>query len=194
MASLTSGPAPPVKGENSPQTPDPWRWWVCALLLLATTLSYMDSTALNQTAVRLARAFQMDEEHYGNLEMAFRLAFAGGTLFCGWVVDKGGVRWVYPVCVAGWSAVGFLTGFADSYATLFLCRFLLGLFEGGNWPSGIRTVRQIMPVAERSLGNSLFQSGTALGAIVTPVIVLACVRWTDPGEPARLAHVALGGP
>jgi ACS family hexuronate transporter-like MFS transporter len=153
----------------------------------------MDSTALNQLAVRLSRAFRMDEEDYGNLEFAFRFAFAFGTLFCGWVVDKGGVRWVYPICVAGWSAVGFLTGFADSYAMLFLCRFLLGMFEGGNWPSGIRTVRQIMPIAERSLGNSLFQSGTALGAIVTPLIVLACVQWADPHEPARVARVATFG-
>src|SRR5262249_1717842 len=126
---------------------------------------------------------QMDEEDYGNLEFAFRFAFAFGSLFCGWVVDKGGVRWVYPICVAGWSAVGFLTGFADSYAMLFLCRFLLGLFEGGNWPSGIRTVRQIMPIAERSFGNSLFQSGTALGAIVTPVIVLWCIRFAGPENP-----------
>src|SRR5262245_6782371 len=154
MAPLTSDPSP---------KPDPWRWWVCGLLLCATTLGYMDSTALNQLALRLSVAFQMDEGHYSKLEFAFRCAFAFGSLFCGWVVDKGGVRWVYPICVAGWSAVGFLTGFADSYVMLLLCRSLLGLFEGGNWPSGIRTVRQIMPIAERSLGNSLFESGTALG-------------------------------
>jgi ACS family hexuronate transporter-like MFS transporter len=153
----------------------------------------MDSIALNQTALRLSLAFQMDEEYYSNLEFAFRFAFAFGTLFCGWVVDKGGVRWVYPICVAGWSAVGFLTGFADSYTMLLICRSLLGMFEGGNWPSGIRTVRQIMPIAERSLGNSLFQSGTALGAIVTPLIVLVCVQWVDPGEPARVARVAAVG-
>jgi ACS family hexuronate transporter-like MFS transporter len=177
-----------------PPKPDPGRWWVCALLLCATTLSYMDSTALNQMAVRLADAFRMNETMYGNLEVAFRFAFAFGTLFSGWVVDKGGVRWVYPICVAGWSAVGFLTGFADSYAMLFLCRFFLGMFEGGNWPSGIKTIRQIMPIAERSLGNSLFQSGTALGSIVTPAIVLVCIRfagWENP-DAWRLPFQVIG--
>jgi ACS family hexuronate transporter-like MFS transporter len=70
---------------------------------------------------------------------------------------------------------------------------MLGLFEAGNWPCGIRTVRQVMPAAERSLGNALFQSGTALGAVVTPYIVLICIQWADPGEPVRHAHFAVGG-
>jgi ACS family hexuronate transporter-like MFS transporter len=163
--------------------PDPWRWWVCGLLLLATTLGYLDNMALNQLSVRLSHAFQMNNEQYGNLESAFRLAFAVGTLLTGWMVDRGGVRWIYPIAVAGWSAVGFLTGFADSYAMLFVCRFLLGLFESANWPCGIRTVRQIMPVTERSLGNSLFQSGTALGAIFTPIVVKQCLKVAGPDDP-----------
>ena len=50
-----------------------------------------------------------------------------------------------------------------------------------------------MPPAERSLGNSFFQNGTAIGAVVTPLIVLFTVEWIDPGFSARLAHYALGG-
>ncbi len=171
--------------EPTPNTnrPDPWRWWVCGLLLLATTLGYLDNMALNQLSVRLSRAFQMNNEQYGNLESAFRLAFAVGTLITGWLVDRGGVRWIYPIAVAGWSAVGFLTGFTDSYAMLFACRFFLGLFESANWPCGIRTVRQIMPASERSLGNSLFQSGTALGAIITPLVIVQCLKVTGPDDP-----------
>jgi ACS family hexuronate transporter-like MFS transporter len=76
------------------------------------------------------------------------------------------------VAVVGWSVAGFLTGYTDTYWALFGCRFLLGVFEAGNWPCGIRTVRQVMTRDERSLGNSVFQSGTGLGAIVTPPIIL----------------------
>ena len=173
--------------------PSPWRWWVCGLLFLATTLNYMDRVALNQLALRIQLAFGLDNRDYSRLETGFVLAFGVGTLFFGWLVDRVSVRWVYPLAVFGWSAAGFLTGFAPGYWTLFACRIGLGLCEAGNWPCGIRTTRQVMAPAERSLGNSLFQSGTAIGAVVTPFIVLACVTWADPGEAERNAHLAVGG-
>jgi ACS family hexuronate transporter-like MFS transporter len=183
-------PAPDLA---QPATPSSWRWMICGLLMLATTLNYMDRIALNQTAVRIQQAFGLSAEQYGWLEGGFSFAFAVGTLTTGFIVDRIGVRWVYPVVVTGWSVAGFLTGFAPGYTALLGCRVMLGLFEAGNWPCGIRTTRQVMAPKERSLGNALFQSGTALGAVVTPYIVLVCLHWADPAEPSRMAHHALGG-
>lgn len=173
----------PAAAEGPAVAPSPWRWWVCGLLLLATTLNYMDRVALNQTAARIREAFSLSNEEYSRLESGFSIAFAFGTLFFGWLVDRVSVRWVYPAVVLGWSAAGFLTGFADTFWQLFACRLMLGGFEAGNWPCGIRTVRQVMPPSERSLGNSLFQSGTAIGAVITPLIVLQCLLWVGPDSP-----------
>jgi cyanate permease len=54
---------------------------------------------------------------------------------------------------------------------LLWCRMLLGFFEAGHWPCGIRTTRALLDARERSLGNSVLQSGTSLGAIVAPLIM-----------------------
>ena len=80
-----------------------------------------------------------------------------------------------------------------SFWMLLTCRFMLGLFEAGNWPCGIRTIRAVLPPEERSFGNSLFQSGTALGAVITPLLVLSCslgrsgespdASWRSPAAP-----------
>jgi ACS family hexuronate transporter-like MFS transporter len=153
-----------------------WRWWVCLLLMLATVINYMDRMALNQMAVEIKAAFGMNDAQYGWLEGVFSLAFAIGAVGTGYVVDRASVRWVYPLMVVGWSFAGILTGFAGSFWMLLTCRFLLGLFEAGNWPCGIRTTKAVLAPAERSFGNSLFQSGTALGAVVTPLMVLAILR------------------
>jgi MFS transporter, ACS family, hexuronate transporter len=161
----------------------PWRWAVCALLLLATTLNYMDRVALNQLSVRISAAFHLSNTDYGQMESVFSIAFAIGTLATGWLVDRKGVRWIYPIAVAGWSLSGFATGFVDSFGLMLVCRFSLGFFEAGNWPCGIRTIRQVMPPEQRSFGNSLFQSGTAIGAIVTPFVILLCLRWFDANDP-----------
>src|SRR5436309_15190001 len=105
-------------------TPDPaptaapvsaWRWWVCALLFLATTLNYMDRIALNQMAVRIQTALSLDDVQYSRLESGFSLSFALGALLTGFVVDRVSVRWVYPFMVLGWSAAGVLTGYATGF-------------------------------------------------------------------------------
>lgn len=154
----------------------PWRWWVCILLMLATVVNYMDRIALNQMADPIKRAFGLNNTQYGWLESVFSITFALGAVLAGFIVDRKSVRWIYPLAVLGWSAAGFLTGFASTFAMLLLCRALLGLFEAANWPCGVRTTRAIMAPEERSLGNSLFQSGTALGAVITPMLVLVILQ------------------
>jgi ACS family hexuronate transporter-like MFS transporter len=184
---MNPSPLPP------PPPVSPWRWWVCLLLMLATVINYMDRMALNQLGVRIQSSLGIDDEQYSWLEGAFSAAFAVGAVCTGFVVDRAGVRWVYPFMVLGWSAAGVLTGFSSGFWMLFMCRFMLGLFESGNWPCGIRTTKAVLRPDERSLGNSLFQSGTAFGAVITPLVVLAILRWADPGEPHRHAVMAVTG-
>lgn len=167
--------------------PSSIRWWICGLLLLATTLNYMDRVALNQTSVEVKKAFDLNADDWGKIEAAFSVAFAIGTISAGWLVDRVGVYFVYPALVVGWSVAGFLTGFSNGFSSLLAFRFLLGLFEAGNWPCGIRTTCQVLPPEERAFGNSLFQSGTAIGAIVTPFIVLGCIYFVGPENPDRCA-------
>src|SRR5436305_9821350 len=152
-------PSPPVSA---------LRWWVCALLFLATTLNYMDRISLNQMAVRIQTALHINDQQYGWLESGFSFSFAVGAILTGFIVDRVSVRWVYPLVVLGWSAAGVLTGYATGFWWLLGCRVALGLFEAGNWPCGIRTTQAGLRPEERSFGNSLFQCGTAVGAVVIP--------------------------
>lgn len=161
--------------ENAEQSSRWFKWWICVLLLLATTLNYMDRQTLSQTGVRIKAQFQLSNQEFGYLEGAFNAAFAIGALGIGWLVDRGNVRVVYPLVVVCWSLAGFAAGFAPSFMFLLICRFSLGLFEAGNWPCGITTVRRVLKPEERTLGNGMFQSGTALGAIVTPLVVNLCL-------------------
>ena len=166
-----------MANDDESTRPSPLRWWVCGVLLLATTLNYLDRFSLNLLATEIQRSFDFDDYYYGWLEGAFQISFGLGALLFGVIVDRFGPYRVYPLAVIGWSAAGFLTGYVDSYATLFACRMMLGIFEAGNWPCGIRTVRQVMTRDERSLGNSIFQSGTGLGAIFTPLVITACLTY-----------------
>ena len=78
-----------------------WKWYVCGLLLLATTINYMDRVTLANASVRVTKEFGLSEEQYGNLELIFGWAFAAGSLVFGLLADRVRVYWLYPVVLAG---------------------------------------------------------------------------------------------
>ena len=78
------------------------------------------------------------------------------------------------------SAFGF--GFA---------RFFLGLGEAGNFPAAIKTVAEWFPKKERALATGIFNSGTNIGALVTPLVV-PWITFTWGWQAAFIATGALG--
>lgn len=170
-----------------------WKWKVCGLLLLSTMIMYMDRQTLAVVAVRVTQSLDLSNEQYGNLERAFGLAFAFGSLLFGALADRANVRWVYPIALIGWSISGILTGFSRSYEELLACRTMLGVFESGNWPCALVITQRLLARSDRSLGNSILQSGASIGAMVTPVAVLGIFYLADPGESERLAQLGVSG-
>jgi MFS family permease len=169
-----------------------WKWWVCGLLLLATMLNYMDRLTLNLTAKLVRDTFGLNLQDYGQLESAFAVAFAVGSITFGWLADRVNVRWLYPMALLGWSAAGFAAGLVESFGQLLLCRFWLGLFEGSNWACALRTTQRILPPAQRAMGNSILQSGAALGAVITPLLVMYLVS-DDDRQSWRSVFLVVGG-
>jgi ACS family hexuronate transporter-like MFS transporter len=178
-----------------------WRWSVCGLLLLATMLNYMDRQTLSQLATTICTEYGLNNEQYGRLDSGFSYAFAFGALFFGFVVDRMRPYWLYPLVLVGWSLAGIATAHAarigalllgddasaseQAYAGFMACRVTLGFFESGHWPCALVTTQAILHRKDRSFGNSILQSGAALGAIFTPLVVLALRRdepggWQDP--------------
>ena len=56
---------------------------------------------------------------------------------------------------------------------------LLGLFEAGHWPCALKTTQHILSRKDRTMGNSILQSGATIGAMLTPFVVEAIYR-TEP--------------
>jgi ACS family hexuronate transporter-like MFS transporter len=155
----------------APNRPLSWKWIICGLLLLASAINYMDRQTLANAAVRITKEFQLTQAQYGNIEAVFAYAFAAGSVIFGWLADRFSVRWLYAVVLTMWSLTGLATGFVRNEQELLWCRMLLGFFEAGHWPCGIRTTRALLDARERSLGNGVLQSGTSIGAIITPLIM-----------------------
>ncbi len=167
-----------------------WAYGVCLLLLLATVINYLDRQALTLISPRIMTELKLDNEMYGWLETGFSLAFAVGLTVLGIGADRFNLRWFFPLVLLAWSAMGFATGLVSTYLGLVVCRTLLGFFEAGNWPCGIRVIQKVLRPEERPMGNGLLQSGGAIGAMLTPIIV----PWFMTDEPGswRLAFQVIG--
>ena len=162
-----------------------WRWMICGLILLATMLNYMDRQTLSQAATDITKELNLSNQAYGNIELAFGIAFAAGGIVLGFAADRISLRWLYPAVLIAWSAAGFATGWARGYQDLLVCRILLGFFEAGQWPCALAASQRLLSRSDRALGNSLIQSGASIGAIITPLVVQAMVSdipgsWRGP--------------
>ncbi len=51
-----------------------------------------------------------------------------------------------------------------------LARIVLGLGEGGNFPTCIKTIATWFPVRDRALATGIFNSGSNIGAMLAPLI------------------------
>lgn len=158
-----------------------WRWYICGLLFMATTINYLDRQTLSVTAKRIQSEFQLNDEQYGKLEFAFGIAFAIGGFTFGFLADKFGVYWIYPAVLLLWSLMGVLTGFVENYEQLMLCRTFLGFFESGHWPCALKTTQRILSRQDRGFGNSLLQGGTSIGAVTIPLLMNALLT-DEPGS------------
>ncbi|MCC6233421.1 MAG: MFS transporter [Verrucomicrobiales bacterium] len=165
------------------------RWMVCGLLLLASAINYMDRQTLASAAVRVTREFQLSQEQYGILESWFGYAFALGSLVFGFLADRFSLRWLYASVVLFWSITGIVTGFTSTYQELLTCRAVLGFVEGGHWPCAVKATRALLEPRDRALGNGVLQSGTSIGAIITPLL-MSQLMTSEPGS-WRLAFQAV---
>ena len=160
------------------------------LLLLATTINYMDRVTLAGASVRVTHELGLTDAQYGDLEVAFGWAFAAGSLVFGFLADRLRVYFLYPAVLVGWSLMGMATGWSHGFGALLTCRMMLGFFEAGHWPCAVKTTFALLNERERTMGNSVLQSGASIGAVITPQILRMLM--TDQAGSWRTPFIAVG--
>jgi len=155
----------------TPATRPSYRWTICALLFVVTTINYVDRQVLGILAPTLQRELHWSESQYGDVVSWFSLVYAFGFLIAGRWLDRVGVRRGFATAVVVWSLAAIGHAFARTTAAFSAARALLGLGESANFPGAIKTVAEWFPKEERALATGIFNAGTNTGAIVTPLLV-----------------------
>lgn len=155
-----------------------YRWRVCAMLLAATTISYIDRQVLGVLAPFLQEKIGWTELQYSSIVTAFQAAYAMGLLCAGAVIDRFGTRIGYALAIGIWSLAAMSHSLATGVISFAAARFALGLGEAGNFPAAIKAVAEWFPQRERALAAGIFNSGSNIGAIVAPLMVpIVAAQW-----------------
>jgi len=148
-----------------------FRWVICGLLFLGVTKNYMDRQVLGVLKGPLQHEFGWNEIDYGNLVFTFQAAYALGMIFVGRLIDRLGTRIGYAVAMVFWSMASMGHAVAFSLSGFVAARFALGFGEAGVFPASLKCVAEWFPKKERALATGIFNAGTNIGAIVTPLLV-----------------------
>ncbi|MEP6748587.1 MAG: MFS transporter [Bacteroidota bacterium] len=168
-----------------------YRWTICALLFVATTVNYLDRQVLSLLEPFLADKFHWTNTDYANITAVFQFVYAFSMLFAGRVIDKLGTKKGYSLAIVIWSlgaivhalaipigegistVLGWvgITAFSVSVLGFMFSRSVLAFGESGNFPSAIKATAEYFPKKERSLATGIFNSGTNIGAILAPLTV-----------------------
>jgi ACS family hexuronate transporter-like MFS transporter len=150
-----------------------YRWTICALIFVATTINYLDRQVIGILKPLLESDLNIGEAEYGYIVTCFQLAYAFGMVIAGRLVDRYGTKIGYGVSVLMWSFAAMGHALAKGALGFGFWRALLGVSESGNFPAAIKTVAEWFPKRERALATGIFNSGTNIGAVVAPVLVPA---------------------
>lgn len=157
--------------KTSGRTTGFYRWKICAMLFLATTINFVDRQVLGILAPQLQKEFNWTDSEYGFIVSSFQAAYAIGFLLMGHLLDKIGTRLGAMIAIGFWSMATMMHALVASLFGFAAVRFLLGLGEAGNFPSALKAVSEWFPKKERALATGIFVSGASVGAIVAPLTV-----------------------
>ncbi|MEO1596424.1 MAG: MFS transporter [Pseudomonadota bacterium] len=168
------------------------RWIIVTLVAIATVINYIDRGALAVLWPEISAELGLSKTDYAIIINVFTFAYAFGQTLFGKIFDWIGTRLGFVLAIAAWSAATMLHAVANSLLTFSIFRGLLGVAEAGNWPGATKANAEWFPINERALAQGIFNSGAAIGGIISAPIVGFLFLWFESWQATFIAIGALG--
>src|SRR5215468_9524230 len=168
------------------------RWWIAGLLFASTTINYIDRQTLSVLAPYLKHDFGWSNSDFAKIVIAFRAAYTIFQLLSGRLLDRLGTRRGLSLAVAWYSLVAMATSMAAGLKSFAVFRFLLGAGEAANWPGATKAVSEWFPESERGMAVAIFDSGSAVGGAIAPLMVVWLYQAFGTWRPAFVITGLLG--
>lgn len=140
-------------------------WYALAVLTLVYVLNFLDRTLIYILFTPIKAEMRFSD---------FQLALLGTTSFVifytllgvpfGRMADRVSRKKMIAAGLAVWSLFSGLTGFCESFWTIFLCRVMVGVGEATLGPAALSLLSDHFPPRMRATVQAVYSSGIAVGA------------------------------
>ena len=168
------------------------RWVIVTLVALATVINYIDRGALGFLWPEISNDLGLTKTDYAIILNVFTFAYAFGQTLFGKIFDWIGTRIAFVLCIGVWSLATILHAFATGLGSFVVFRALLGVSEAGNWPGATKANAEWFPIKERALAQGIFNSGAAIGGIVSAPIIAFLFVYLGSWQATFITIGALG--
>ncbi len=165
-----------------------YRYGVIGILCVMYFITYVDRVNISVAGPSIASELGLNKTQLGFVFSAFAYPYAAMQILGGWFADKHGPRFTLTLLGIIWSVATIWTGFAGGVLTLVLSRVLLGIGEGGAFPTATRAFTWWLPKGERGFAQGITHSFARLGGAITPPLV----AWLVIVRDWRFSFIALG--
>jgi MFS transporter, SHS family, lactate transporter len=149
-------------------TKDQWLAYVAAWL--GWTLDAFDFTIFLLIMVPISKEFGVPlVSVLAVFTVTLWLRLIGATA-SGWLADRVGRKTPLMISILGYSLCNFVAGFSPTFVFLFVCRAVLGIFMGAEWPAGAALAMESWPPRSRGFMSGMLQGSWALGFLLSSAI------------------------
>ncbi|MGE0825909.1 MAG: MFS transporter [Candidatus Binatia bacterium] len=163
------------------EAPTRTRWLIVGLIFCMGVLMFIDRVNISIAAKYIMPEYNLTNVQMGSIFSAFVLGYAILQIPGGWLGDRFGPRRVLAWAICWWSGFTAVTAIAGDFflaswlgviGSFMVIRALIGIGEAGGPPNYNRLVANWVGPGERALAMGIGTSGSALGAALTPPLIV----------------------
>lgn len=161
------------------------------ILLLVNVVNFIDRQLPFVLIESIRAELHLTDSDIGLMAgISFAIVFSLASLPLALAADRWSARGTLALCLAGWSVMTSLAGFAQSFLTLLLPRAGVAASEAGCVPAAHALIAHALPAKRHAFALALFSLGVPIGSMLG----LGLGGWINDVAGWRTAFFLVGAP
>ncbi len=193
MASVAAAPAGEAPAGGQSYGSPAYRGYVLLSLTLVYTLNFIDRNLLGVVAQPIIAEFGLSDTEYGFLNgPPFALFYALMGIPIAMAADRYNRVVIMALCIAVWSLMTALCGFASSFVFLLIARVGVAIGEAGGTPPSNSIIADYFKPKSRANALGIFAMGVTIGGALASGFGGPIAQLTDETVVSFFASVGIG--
>jgi MFS family permease len=141
-------------------------WKITFLLFLFMLVNFADKIVVGLAGDPIMTELKLEPQQFGLLGSSFFFLFSISAIVVGFIVNRIDTRWVLLALALIWALAQFPMVGTVSFATLLVCRVILGAGEGPAFSVAAHAIYKWFPDEKRTMPTAILSQGSAFGVII----------------------------